>query len=103
MKRVYSSFDRIAAHHAKNLLAVEGIDSEIRNEFLASAMGEIPPAECQAEVWVLNDEDAARALGMLRRGAPAGPDWTCSGCGEASGPQFTQCWKCGALRTPAPG
>ena len=78
---------------------------------LSSAMGELPPAECQAEVWVLNDEDAARAvedpapaatrragLAMreLRRNAPA--------------PQFTQCWKCGAaqndrrsVRTSAPG
>jgi hypothetical protein len=98
LKRVFSSFDRIAVHHAKNLLASEGIRTEIRNEFLASAMGEIPPAECQAEVWILNDEDAARAAAVLRRTPPAGPDWRCASCGESSGPQFTQCWKCGALR-----
>jgi hypothetical protein len=98
LKRVFSSFDRIAVHHEKNLLASEGIRTEIRNEFLASAMGEIPPAECQAEVWVLNDGDAPRALGILRRPPPSGPDWTCARCGETSGPQFTQCWKCGALR-----
>ena len=103
MKRVFSSFDRIAVHHARNLLAAEGIQAEIRNEFLSSAMGEIPPAECQAEVWVLNDEDVPRAYGVLRRPPPAGPDWTCSGCGEPSGPQFSHCWKCGAVRTPAPG
>ena len=98
MKRVYSSFNRIAAHHARNLLESEGISCEMRNEFLSSAMGELPPAECQAEVWVLDDEDAARALGVLRRPPPAGPDWRCARCGESSGPQFTQCWKCGALR-----
>jgi hypothetical protein len=98
LKRVFSSFNRVAAHHAKNLLVTEGIDAEVRNEFLSSAMGELPPAECQAEVWVLNDEDAARAFGVLRRPAPSGPDWNCSACGEASGPQFTQCWKCGADR-----
>jgi hypothetical protein len=99
LKRVYSSFNRIAVHHTKNLLSSEGIAAEVRNEFLASAMGELPPAECQAEVWVLNDEDAARAFGVLRRPAPAGPDWTCTGCGETSGPQFTHCWSCGALGT----
>ncbi|MFY9314541.1 MAG: DUF2007 domain-containing protein [Burkholderiales bacterium] len=98
MKRVYSSFNRIAVYHAKNLLEGEGIRAEIRNEFLVSAMGELPPAECQAEVWVLNDADAARALGVLRRPPPAGPDWRCAVCGETSGPQFTQCWKCGAYR-----
>jgi hypothetical protein len=97
LKRVFSSFDRIAVHHARNLLAAEGIEAEIRNEFLSSAMGEIPPAECQAEVWVLREEDASRAMDVLRRPAPGGPNWTCSNCGESSGPQFTHCWKCGAL------
>jgi len=100
LKRVYSSFNRIAVYHAKNLLESEGIRTELRNEFLVSAMGELPPAECQAEVWVLNDDDVPRAFGVLRRPPPSGPDWTCAGCGEVSGPQFTQCWKCGALRAP---
>ena len=27
-----------------------------------------------------------------------GPDWHCSQCGELSGPQFTQCWRCGNYR-----
>ena len=100
MKRVFSSFNRIAVHHAKNLLAAEGIAAQVRNEFLSSAMAELPPAECQAELWVLDDEDAARAFGVLRRPPPSGPDWKCTHCGETSGPQFTQCWNCGALRTP---
>lgn len=101
MKRIYSSFNRIAAHHARNLLEAEGIRAEVRNEFLSSAMGELPPAECQAEVWV-DARDAARAEEILRRPRPSGPDWMCS-CGERLGPQFTQCWKCGAFRKPAPG
>ncbi len=97
MKRVYSSFNRIAVHHARNLLATEGIAAEVRNEFLSSAMGELPPAECQAELWVPG-EQAQRAEEILRRPPPAGPDWRCAGCGEASGPQFSHCWKCGAVR-----
>ena len=102
MKRVFSSFNRVAVHHAKNLLAAEGINAEVRNEFLSSAMGELPPAECQAELWVLRGEDAWRAEEVLRRPPPSGPDWRCGDCGENSGPQFTQCWKCGALRKPLP-
>jgi len=98
MKRVFSSFDRIAVHHARNLLASEGIAAEVRNEFLSSAMGDLPPAECQAELWVLRETDAAHAVDILRRPAPPGPDWGCPDCGEVSGPQFTQCWKCGATR-----
>ena len=103
MKRVFSSYNLVLAHHARNLIEAEGIETEVRNQMLSSAMGELPPAECQVEVWVLNDEDAARAMGVLRRPPPAGPDWTCANCSETSGPQFTQCWNCGVLRTPAPG
>ncbi len=98
MKRVFSSHNLVLAHHSSNLLAAEGIETEVRNQMLSSAMGELPPAECQAEVWVLKDEDAPRAFGVLRRPAPAGPEWKCPRCGENSGPQFTQCWKCGSDR-----
>jgi hypothetical protein len=103
MKRVYSSHNLVLAHHARNLLEAEGIRTEVRNQMLSSAMGELPPAECQAEVWVLQDDDAARAFGVLRRPPPSGPEWKCEGCGESSGPQFTQCWNCGEIRIFAPG
>jgi hypothetical protein len=98
MKRVFSSFNLVLAHHTRNLLEAEGIETEVRNQVLSSAMGELPPAECQAEVWVANDADEARAFEVLRRPAPSGPQWTCASCGETSGPQFTQCWNCSAFR-----
>ena len=97
MKRVYSSYNSVLVHHIRNLLEAEGIETEVRNQMLSSAMGELPPVECQAELWV-TDENEAHAQEVLRRPAPAGPDWTCAACGEASGPQFTQCWRCGATR-----
>jgi len=99
MKRVFSSHNAVLAHHSRNLLEAEGIETEMRNQMLSSAMGELPPAECLAEVWVLQDEDAARAMEILQRPPPAGPQWHCAHCGETSAPQFTQCWKCGAFRT----
>jgi Putative prokaryotic signal transducing protein len=98
MKRVFSSHNLILAHHSRNLLEAEGIETEMRNQMLSSAMGELPPAECQAEVWVLRAEDVARAEEVLRRPAPTGPDWKCDDCSESSGTQFTQCWNCGALK-----
>lgn len=98
MRRVYSSFDRIAVHHARNLLEAEGIHSLVRNEFLSSAMGELPPAECQAELWILKAEDEPRATEILARPAVSGPDWNCASCGEACGAQFSQCWNCGAFK-----
>ena len=97
MKRIYSSFNLVAVHHAKNVLATEGIRAVVKNEFLSSAMGDLPPAECQAELWLLDPRDAARAEELLFRRQPSGEDWRCA-CGERSGAQFTQCWRCGAYR-----
>ena len=97
MKRVFSSHNVVLVHHSRNLLEAEGIETEVRNQYLSSAMGELPPAECQPELWVLDDGDAARAEAILRRPRPAGPDWLCE-CGETSGAQFTQCWRCGRAR-----
>lgn len=98
MKRVFSSFNQQIVHHAKNLLEAEGIRAIVRNELLSSGMGELPPAECQAELWVLDPSDHRRAEEILLRRETPGPDWRC-GCGETLGAQFTQCWRCGAYRS----
>jgi hypothetical protein len=98
LKRVYSSWSLAAAHHARNLLEAEGIRSVVRNEVLSSAMGELPPAECQVEVWVLREADQARAQQVLHAPPVLGTPWSCAACGEACEAQFTQCWRCGADR-----
>jgi rubrerythrin len=62
-------------------------------------MGELPPAECQIEVWVLREADFDKANEILRN--PRGrndPPWKCSTCNETCEGQFTQCWSCGAYR-----
>ena len=99
MKRVHSSHNLAEIHHARNVLQAAGIAAVVRNEYLSSAMGELPPAECQAQLWVLDDADAARAQALLFEKVPEGPEWTCA-CGERLAAQFTQCWRCGAFRAP---
>lgn len=99
MKRVFSSFNLAAAHHARNLLEVEGIRSVVKNEILSSAMGELPPAECQIEVWVLREGDATRAEQVLNnKPSDEANAWQCPSCREDREGQFTQCWRCGAYR-----
>ena len=102
MKRVFASYNLILAHHTRNLLEAAGIETEVRNQILSSAMGELPPAECQAEVWVLHERDVNRAEQVLRRPVASGPAWDCTACGESCEAQFTQCWKCGAVRKSLP-
>ena len=96
MKRVFSSYNLQLVHHWKNVLAAAGIDATVRNEMLSSAMGELPPAECEAELWV-DAADAAAAQSLLNQ-TIAGPDWTCA-CGETLSAQFTDCWRCGRARS----
>jgi len=97
LKRVFGSFNQTAVYHARNLLEHAGIEVFVRNAMLSSAMGELPPAECQAELWVLDDRDAERASEILEA-RPSGSAWSCA-CGEALGAQFTQCWRCGRYRS----
>lgn len=97
MKRVFSSHDLLAVHHVRNILEAAGVRVTLRNEMLSSAMGELPPAECQGELWV-GEADWARALEALAAQPAPGPEWACPACGERCEAQFTQCWRCGAYR-----
>jgi hypothetical protein len=100
LKRIYSSHNLAAVHHARNLLETAGIRAVVKNEFLSSAMGDLPPAECQAEVWLLFENDLQAAETVLENAfsLKTGESWRCRGCGEACEAQFTQCWRCGAFR-----
>jgi hypothetical protein len=97
VKRVFGSYNQQLVHHAKNLLEAAGIRVLVRNQYLSSAMGELPPAECEAQIWVLEDRDFEKAHQILNAPPEPGPDWTCE-CGETLGAQFSQCWRCGAQR-----
>jgi hypothetical protein len=85
--------------HMKNVLAEYGIDSELRNQYLGAALGEIPPIECWPSLWV-DDETAAAAEEIVSQalsGVEASDEepWTCRQCGEEVEGSFSECWNCG--------
>jgi len=86
--------------HARNVLIVAGIDSELRNQYLAGALGDLPMLETWPQLWVEDDWESA-ALRALQRAeaAPTGVSWTCPQCSEQLEPQFTSCWRCGAAES----
>src|ERR1051325_8517957 len=98
MKKVYSAKDPLMISHLKNVLSSYGIRSVTRKIDLISAAGEIPPTECWPELWVIDDEKAARAKSLLRKTlaplASVKKPWRCAGCGEDIEGQFTECWNC---------
>lgn len=97
MKRVFRAASLIQVAHARNVLLSAGIRSELRNQYLAGALGDLPMLETWPQLYV-DDEDEQVALRALARAAaaPSGASWTCGQCGEVLEPQFTQCWRCGS-------
>jgi hypothetical protein len=94
------------AHFVRGLLEADGIQAEVRGESLFGARGEAPATpDTLPSVWVVNDDDAPRALMILAdygreevpEAAHAG-SWVCPGCAERVESQFSECWHCGASR-----
>jgi len=86
------------AWHIRNVLEQHQISAVVKNEQLFSAAGEIPFAECLAEVWVKQKLDYQRAERIIRelQSEPetSGPDWICANCGESNTAAYAICWNC---------
>jgi hypothetical protein len=97
VKRVYRAASMLQVAHARNVLITSGIRCELRNQYLAGAMGDLPMMETWPQLYV-DDADERFALSALALAAAAGAGspWTCAECGEEMEPQFTHCWRCGA-------
>jgi hypothetical protein len=102
VKRVFRAASLLQVAHARNVLTAAGIESELRNQYLAGALGDLPMLETWPQLWVEDTFESA-ALRALERAAtaPPGLPWTCAQCGEQLEPQFTSCWRCGAAFTRA--
>lgn len=100
MRRLFASLNLVQVGLLRSLLEAEGIACQTRNEQIASAAGAIPFLACCPELWVVHDDDFARAEELLARWE-APPEtsrepWSCQNCGEELEGQFTTCWLCGA-------
>ena len=98
---MYRAASLLQVAHARNVLITAGIQCELRNQYLAGALGDLPMMETWPQLYV-DDGDERFALSALARAASAtgGTPWTCKCCGEQLEPQFTQCWRCGAELGP---
>ncbi len=101
MQRVYQAADLVDAQLMLDRLLAEGIECAIQGSYLSGAIGELP-ADATPSVWVVNDEDAARARQFARtlyaHGAEHSAPWVCTTCGERHGGDFQLCWNCGGAR-----
>lgn len=102
MKRVFRAASLLQVAHARNVLTAAGIESELRNQYLAGALGDLPMLETWPELMVEDTFETAALRALAKAAtAPPGPSWTCIQCGEQLEPQFTSCWRCGAASQSA--
>ena len=75
MKRLFSSPDSAEIGLVRSRLEAAGIECEMRNEHLSSAM---PGTPFDPELWVLRDSQFAEARELLaawcQRASPSGPE-----------------------------
>jgi hypothetical protein len=100
MKKVYSSADTMFLGHLRNLLENEGIPCEILRDHLLGTIGGLPPIECWAELWVIEDYQLEKARYLVEKSMEESEEgtnntWKCRRCGEEIEAQFMECWKCG--------
>jgi len=73
-----------------------GYSASVQRYFLGSVAGELPPDQCQPEIWLTRDHEQAGARALLDalQNMPQ-RRWLCR-CGEVVEGGFEQCWQCGA-------
>ena len=74
-----------------------GIETEIRNDILGGAIGEISPGETWIELWVVRKTQAEAATARIKEilEQPERDDWLCNQCQEPNPATFDVCWQCG--------
>lgn len=100
MKMVYTNENRFIVANAKNILEQQGIDVMLKNEFASSAVGEVSAFDAWVELWVHDDNDYERAVGILQSSLSeeSEPGWVCGECREDNDASFEICWQCQKVR-----
>lgn len=104
MKMVYTHPNSMMVGSMEGLLAQADIKTEIRNDLLGGAAGELAPGETWVELWVVNDFQADYAKQLIESALAEvdADDWQCSHCHETNPATFETCWQCGAERSEPP-
>ncbi|MDF1759761.1 MAG: DUF2007 domain-containing protein [Coxiellaceae bacterium] len=97
MKKIYQTENRVTLNVLKDTLESSGIACLIKNEYPPAA-GEITPIVAWPEIWIMNNDDEAKANEIIaaipsNESVPTGY-WLCSKCNEKVENNFNICWNC---------
>ncbi|MDP2142208.1 MAG: DUF2007 domain-containing protein [Gammaproteobacteria bacterium] len=97
MKHIYTHDNIVVLHSAKNILALNGIESFVKNEHTTPIGSVHGINNTFLELWILNDEDHEKAAAIIENeveNQSPKDSWICSACNEENDGSFEVCWKC---------
>ena len=97
MKHVYTHDNIAVVHSAKNILALNDIESFVKNENTIPNGARHGIENTFIELWITNDQDFYRAATIIEEqltNPPPTAPWHCSKCAEENDGSFDFCWKC---------
>lgn len=66
MRKIYEDQNILMLEYYRGILAEEGIETSIRNEFTHLAAGAIPFTQVYPELWVNDTNDYEKAVHLIR-------------------------------------
>jgi hypothetical protein len=97
MKLIYTHENIMILHSAKNILALNGISSFVKNEHAIPNGARHGITNIFLELWINDDSDFGNAKEIIENEVenPVHKEsWQCSECGEGNDGSFELCWKC---------
>jgi hypothetical protein len=106
MTQIFVHHDPTVVGLYQSIVAEAGIPCFVRDEVNLDVLATIPLPAHSPTLCVNQDEDAERAVAIIREYqrtvasdiATHGADWVCPQCGETVPASFGSCWKCEAVR-----
>lgn len=97
MKHIYTHENIVVLHSVRNVLALNNIESVVKNEHTIPAGARHGINNIFHELWILNDRDYDRAVAVIDTeidNPVARAPWHCDYCNEDNEGSFDVCWKC---------
>jgi hypothetical protein len=100
MKLIYTNENRFIVSNIRNIIQNSGIETQLKNEYIAGAAGDLAPLDTWLEIWVKEDKDYNKAIKIIKdlKQTDNELDWVCDECHELNHAAFEICWQCQAER-----
>ena len=104
MKLIYTHENVLVLHSAKNVLALNSIESFVKNEHTIPISARHGISNIFHELWIIHDKDYAKVSTVIENEV-ANPEpkepWLCAECNEENDGSFEVCWNCQTVQPRA--